>query len=101
MIALVAFKFYRLKLISSNKKLQQYITPPSKCKSYFGTNLIKVLGKCRSNFGNIVFLGDFNMEPTKQKMTTFMTDDDFINIIKSSTCFQTSTTTFIDLILTN
>ena len=41
------------------------------------------------------------MEPTKQKMTTFMTDDDFINIIKSSTCFQTSTTTFIDLILTN
>ena len=34
-------------------------------------------------------------------MTTFMSDNDFINIIMSNTCFKTSTRTFIDLILTN
>ena len=34
-------------------------------------------------------------------MTTFMSDNDFINIIKSNTCFKTSTGTCIDLILTN
>ena len=34
-------------------------------------------------------------------MTTFMSDNDFINIIKSNACFKTSTGTCIDLILTN
>ena len=39
-------------------------TPSSQCKSYFITELTKVLEKCRSNFENIVVLGDFNMEST-------------------------------------
>ena len=43
-------------------------TPPSQCKSYFITKLTKVLDKFRSNFENIVLLGDFNMEPTIQEM---------------------------------
>ena len=34
-------------------------------------------------------------------MITFMSDNDFINIIKSNKCFKTSTGTCIDLILTN
>ena len=76
-------------------------TAPSQCKSYFITELTKVLDKCRSNFENSVLLGDFNMEPANQEMTTFMSDNDFINIIKSNTCFKTSTGTCIDLILTN
>ena len=50
---------------------------------------------------NIVVLGDFNTEPTNQEMTTFMSDNDFINIIKSNTCFKISTGICIDLILTN
>ena len=41
------------------------------------------------------------METTNQVMTTFMTGNDFINIIKLNTCFKTSTGTCIDLILTN
>ena len=47
------------------------------------------------------------MEATNQEMTTFMSDNDFINIIMSNTsilnteCFKTSTGTFIDLILIN
>ena len=50
---------------------------------------------------NIVVLGDFNTEPTNQEMTTFMSGNDFINIIKSNTCFKISTGICIDLILTN
>ena len=41
------------------------------------------------------------MESTNQEMTTFMADNDFINIVKSSTCFKTSTGPCIDLILKN
>ena len=41
------------------------------------------------------------MESTNQEMTTFMADNDFINIIKSSTRFKTSTGPCIDLILKN
>ena len=48
----------------------------------------------------IAALGDFNMEPTNQLMTTFMAVNDFINIIKSNTCFKTSGGTCIGLMLT-
>ena len=41
------------------------------------------------------------MEPTNHEMTTFISGNDFINIIKSNTCFNLSTGTCIDLILTN
>ena len=63
--------------------------------------LTKVLDKCRNNFENIVVLGDLNMEPTNQEMTTFMSDNNFINIIKSNKYFKTSTGTCIDLLLAN
>ena len=76
-------------------------TPSSQCKNYFITELTKVLDKSRGNFENIVVLGDFNMEPINQVMATFMTDNDFINIIKSNTCFKTSTGTCTDLISIN
>ena len=41
------------------------------------------------------------MEPTNQMLTTFMANNDLINIIKSNKCFKTSAGTCIDLILTN
>ena len=53
-------------------------TPPSQRKGYFIKEQTKVLDKCRSNFQNSVVLEDFNMEPTNQVVTTFMTDIDFI-----------------------
>ena len=76
-------------------------TSPSQCKSYFITELTKVLDKWRRNFENIVVLGDFNMEPTNQVMTTFIANNNFINSIKWNTRFKTSTWTCLDLILTN
>ena len=76
-------------------------TPSSQCRSYFITELTKLLDKCRNNFENIAAIGDFNMEPTNQVMNTFIADNDFNNIIKLNTYFKTSTGTCIDLILTN
>ena len=57
--------------VEMNLKKQKWLvvaiyTPPSQCKSYFITELTKVLDKCRSKFENICFPGDFNMEPTNQ-----------------------------------
>ena len=40
--------------------------------------------RSRSNFENIVILGDFNMDPTNPIITTSMADSNFVNIIKSS-----------------
>ena len=40
-------------------------------------------------------------QPTNQQMTTFMCNNDFINIIKSYKRFKISTGTCIHLILTN
>ena len=56
-----------------NLKKQKWLVaeiyiPPSQCKNYFITKLTTVLDKFRSNFENIVLLGDFNMEPTIQEM---------------------------------
>ena len=92
MIVIVKFKFYRLKWISKKQKWLDVAiyAPPSQCKSYFVTELTKVLDKCRSNFEKIVVLGDFNMESTNQVMSTVTTDNYFKNIIKSNTCFKTS-----------
>ena len=89
-----------------NLKRQKWLvvavyTPPSQCKSYFTTELTKVLDKWRGKFESIGVQRDFNMEPTNQEMTSFMADTAFINIIKSDSFFKTSTGTFIDLILTN
>ena len=41
------------------------------------------------------------MKPTNQEMTIFMSDNDFINIIRSNTCFKISIATCNDLILPN
>ena len=40
--------------------------------------------RSRSNFENIVILGNFNIDPTNSVKTTFMADSNFVNIIKSS-----------------
>ena len=55
----------------------------------------KVLDKCSSNFEKIVSRGDYNRGPTNDEVTTFIFDNDFLNIIKSNACFKTSTGTCI------
>ena len=92
--------------VEINLKKQKWLviaiyTPPSQCKDYFITELIKILDKCRGSYENTVILGDFNMEPTNQILKTFFEDNSFVNLIKSNTCFKSKPGSCIDLILTN
>ena len=41
--------------------------------------------------GLTVKLGDFNMEPDKSNIKTFMENHDLYNLIKSNTCFKSPT----------
>ena len=47
-----------------------------------------------------VVLGDFNLEPTNPTTLDFLSSQNFINLIKSNTCFKEKGS-HIDLILTN
>ena len=51
-------------------------------------------------YQNIVLVGDFNIEPADKKFNAFFKLRVF-NLIKSKTCFKSSSGTCIDLILTN
>ena len=58
--------------------------------------------KCvTKNIQKIHMINDLLFFTLNQGLITFISDNDFINIIKSNTCFKTSTGTYIDLILTN
>ena len=91
--------------VEVNLKKQKWLViaiyiPPSQCKNYFITELIKILDKCRS-YENTVILRDFNMQPTNQILETFLEDNNFVNLIKSNACFKSKSESYIDLILTN
>ena len=79
--------------VEINLKKQKWLViaiyiPPSHCKNYFITELTKILDKCRGSYENTVILGDFNMQPTNQILETFLEDNNFVNLIKSNTCFK-------------
>ena len=75
------------------------VTP--QCKNYFIPELTKKLDKYRVSYENTVILGDFNMQPTNQILQTFLEDNNFVNLIKSNTCFEWKPASSINLILTN
>ena len=75
------------------------VTP--QCKNYFIPELTKKLDKYRVSYENTVILGDFNMQPTNQILETFLEDNNFVNLIKSNTCFEWKPASSINLILTN
>ena len=76
-------------------------TPPSQCKNYFTTELTKILDKYRGSYKSNVILGDVNMPPANQILGTFLEGNNFVNLIKSNTCFKSKSGSCIDLILTN
>ena len=91
--------------VEINLKKQKWLvkaiyTPPSQCKNYFITKLTKILDKCEVSCSTNVILWDFNMQPTYQKLETFLEDNSFDNLIKSN-AFKSKPGSCIDLILTN
>ena len=103
LIVLVIFKWHLLKLILRNKNgwLWQYTHHYLSIRTYFMTELTKILDKYRGSYENIVILGIFNMQPTNQILETFLEDNCFVNLIKSNTCFKSKPGSCIDLIVKN
>ena len=92
--------------VEINLKKQKWLviaiyTPPSQCKNYFITELTKILDKRKGSYENTIILGEFNMQPTNQILETFLEDNNFVNLIKSNTCFKPKLGSCIDLILIN
>ena len=52
-------------------------------------------------YDNIIIVGNFNLEYTDPKISSFLDLNDFKNIMKSKTCFKSTRGTCIDLILSN
>ena len=56
---------------------------------------------CYSNhYEYKVILGDFNINPVKPEMNTFLNTENLTNLVKENTCFK-GAGSCIDLILTN
>ena len=74
--------------------------PLLETNNYFLNTLNDLLDFYSGIFNNKVVFGDFNLEPTNLVMMNFMDNQNFINLIKSNTCFK-GVRSYIDLILTN
>ena len=60
------------------------------------------MDKLSASYGNIILLGDFNVEPEEAKMTEFLNMYSLKNIVSQKTCFKNpENPSCIDLILTN
>ena len=74
--------------------------PPSLNNQYFCNSLSKLLDFYSSIYDNKVVFGDFNLEISHPVMLSFMSNENFINLVKGNTYFK-GNVSCIDLILTN
>ena len=75
--------------------------PPSQNEKYFLDNLSLALTKMSCEYENVVLIGDFNLTVENKNLEVFMNAFDLECLIKKPTCFQSTSPSCIDLILTN
>ena len=68
---------------------------------YFYENLSLVLTKMSCEYKNVLLIGDFNLTVENKNLEVFMNTLDLECLIKEPTCFQSTSPSCIDLILTN
>ena len=74
--------------------------PPLQNNQYFVSILSDLLDFYSNEYDNKVVLGDFNLQPSRPTMLSFMDSQNFFSLIKNKTCFK-GTGSCIDLILRN
>ena len=74
---------------------------PSQNGKYFLDNLSLALTKMSCEYENVMLIGDFNLTVEKKNLEVFMNAYDLECLIKKPTCFQSTSPSCIDLILTN
>ena len=70
-------------------------------EKYFFDNLSLALTKMSCKYGNVMFIGDFNLTVENNNLEVFINTFDLECFIKKPTCFQSTSPSCIDLILTN
>ena len=75
--------------------------PPSQNEKYFLDNLSLALTKMFCEYENVMLTGDFNLTVENKDLEVLMNTFDLECLIKKSTCFQSTSPSCIDLILTN
>ena len=74
--------------------------PPSMNSQYFLESLSDFIDYYSCAYDNHIVIGDFNFEPSQMYLNTYMEIHNYINLVKSTTCFK-GPGSCIDLILTN
>ena len=75
--------------------------PPSQNEKYFLDNLSLALTKMTCEYENVALIGDFNLTVENKNLEVFMNAFDLECLIKKPTCFQSTSLSCIDLVLTN
>ena len=75
--------------------------PPSQNEKYFLDNLSRALTKMSSEYESVMLIGDFNLTIENKYLEVFMNTFDLEYLIKKPACFQSTSPSCIDLILTN
>ena len=70
-------------------------------EKYFIDHLSKTLGQLTCQYNKTMLIEDFNLTIDNKSLENFISTFDLEFLIKKPTCFQSSNTTCIDLILTN
>ena len=74
--------------------------PPSQNSQYFLNSIFDMLDYYSNHYKYKVIFGDFNTNPAKPEMNTFLNTENLTSLIKENTCFK-GAGSCIDLILTN
>ena len=76
--------------------------PPSYSENDFLFHLENALNHYNTTYENITLIGDFNMNPDKNKFLNYFNETfNLKNLINEPTCFKSQNPSMIDLILTN
>ena len=75
--------------------------PHSQNEKYFLDNLSLALAIMSYEYENVILIGDFNLTAENKNLEVFMNAFDLECLIKKPPCFQSTSPSCIDLVLTN
>ena len=78
-----------------------FYKPPSQNEEFFISNLSKTINAFSTKYENILLMGDFNLTIKNKHLEELLNLFNLKSLVSSLTCFQSTSPTCIDLMLTN
>ena len=75
--------------------------PPTQSQDNLFENLGRALDHYSESYENFMFIGDFNMNETEERLENFLELYSLKNLVKEPTCYKSHMPKCIDLVLTN